>query len=210
MTLVLLIALLLQSGSFTRFTYCREMSRGPYELQCVELNPAGKGIVRFKRRGSDEIKVEVALSAVARDRFIADVDATNNLEQASSYESQRKVADLGKKRMILEMPSGKREAEFNFSTRKEVNDLMNFFDGVINEETIGVDIDNAIQFDRLSIPKKIDQIENELKSNRIADPERLIPILDKIQSDQRLINYARARAGKMKEEILAKKKAAGT
>jgi hypothetical protein len=99
----------------------------------------------------------------------------------------------------------KREAEFNYSVRKEVNDLMNFCEGVINEEMIGFDIDNAIQYDRLSIPKRIDTMENELKNNRIADPERLIPILDKIQSDQRLINYARARALKMKEQILSKK-----
>ena len=44
-----------------------------------------------------------------------------------------------------------------------------------------------------------------LESVRIADPERLIPLLDKIQSDTRLINYARARAGKLKEEIVSKK-----
>ena len=95
----------------------------------------------------------------------------------------------------------------NFSTRKDATDLASFFDGIINEETIGFDIDTALQFERLSIPKRLDQIENELKSNRIADPERLIPILDKIQADQRLMNYARSKAGKMKEQILAKKAA---
>lgn len=208
MNLFILIALLLpRADAFTHFTYCHEMSRGLFELQCVELDPAGKGLVEFKRKNGDPVKLGVLLSTPARERFLSMLDATNNLDQADTYESARKVADLGKKHVTIELASGtKREGEFNYSMRKEVNDLMGFCEGVINEEMIGFDIENAIQYDRLSIPKKIDMIENELKNNRIADPDRLIPILDKIQSDQRLINYARARAGKMKEQILAKKR----
>jgi hypothetical protein len=203
--LIPVLLILLQSDSFLKFSYCKETTRGPYERQCVELNPAGKGMVRFKRRSMEEISVDVALSNSARDRFVMAVDAMNNLEGADAYESPRKVADLGTKHFTLETSSGKKEAEFNFSQKKEVNDLMNFFDGVINEEMVGFDIDNALQFDRLSIPKKLDQIDVQLKSNRFADPERLIPILDKIQADHRIMNYARDRAGKMKQEILTKK-----
>ena len=65
-------------------------------------------------------------------------------------------------------------------------ELAAFFENLINQETLGFDVDNAIQFDRLSIPKRLDQIENELRANRIADPERLIPLLDKIEADQRV------------------------
>jgi len=201
-----IVLLLLQSDAFIKFNYCKESSRGLYELQCVDLDPSGKGMARFKRRGSEEIKVPVALSDGARERFVSAVVATNNLDGAESYESMRKVADLGKKHFTLETKSGKREAEFNYSLRKEANDLMNFFDGVILEEMVGFDIDNALQFDRLSIPKKLDSIDNDLKSNRFADPERLIPILDKIQADQRVMNYARDRATKMKQQIVSGKK----
>jgi hypothetical protein len=203
---IAIILLLLQSDSFSKFTYCVERSRGPYELQCVELNPAGKGGVRFKRRGGDEIKTDLALSASARERFLASIAATNDLDQGASYESNKKVADLGRKHLRLEMLSAPpREAEFNYSSRKEVIELVSFFDVIINQETIAFDIDFALQFDRLSIPKRLDLIENELKSSRISDPERLVPVLEKIQADQRLMNYARARAGKMKEQILGKK-----
>lgn len=160
----------------------------------------------MKKRGLDEIKLDVALSPTARDRFQGIIAATNYVENGESWESGRKVADLGKKHVTLESTFGKREAEFNYSLRKEVNDLVGFVEGVFNEEMIGLDIDNAIQFDKLAIPKQLEHIETELKSNRIADPERLVPILDKIQSDARLINYARARAGKMKDEILSKKR----
>jgi hypothetical protein len=203
--LTFLFLLVTASDPFSRFSYCRENSRGPYELQCVNLDADGKGEVRFKRRGADEIKVSIELSAAARDHFLSVVAATNYLDQGDTYESGRKVADLGRKTLSIDLPSGNRQADFNYSTRKEVIDLVAFFDALINQETIGFDIDNALQFDRLSIPKRLEQIENELKANRIGDPDRLIPTLDKIQSDSRLMNYARTRAGKIKEEITAKK-----
>jgi hypothetical protein len=72
---------------------------------------------------------------------------------------------------------------------------------LINQETIAFDMDNALQFERLSIPKRLEQVENELRSNRIADPQRLIPMLEKIERDQRLLNFARSKAGRMKEQI---------
>src|SRR5689334_3334704 len=107
MTFVFAIFLLFfPAETFTRFTYCHEMSRGIYELQCAELDPAGKGLVRFKRRAGDAIKIDVSLSASARDRFASLLEATNNLDQADTYESARKVADLGKKHFTLELATG--------------------------------------------------------------------------------------------------------
>ena len=136
---------------------------------------------------------------------MAALEATNYLAQGETYESNRKVADLGRKHLTIELPSEKRESVFNFSDRKEVMELSAFFDALINQETISFDVDNAIQFERLSIPKRLDQIENELKANRIGDPDRLIPMLEKIEADQRLMNYARTQAGKIKKQIQTRK-----
>ena len=192
-------------ADFATFTYCRENSRGLYELQCVQLDGDAKGEVKFKRRDADTVNVKIQLSPAARDRFVGVLAATNYLEHGDTYESPRKVADLGRKRLTIEMPSGKREATYNFSDRKEVVDLTAFFEALINQETIGFDLDNAMQFERLSIPKRLDQIENELKSNRIGDPDRLITMLQKIEADQRIINYARVRASKIIKQIQTRK-----
>jgi len=199
------LLMLIQSDSFTRFTYCVQRP-GQFESQCIELDPTGKGQGRFKRRAGDEIKMDIALSPTARERYLTLLAATNYLDQADTYESQRRVANLGRKHLKLELPSGApREGVFNFSTRKDVMDLVTLFDAVINQEMWALEIETALRFDRLGIPKKIERIESDLKNNRIADPERLVPILDKILADQRIMNYARDHAGKMKEQILTKK-----
>ena len=191
-------------ADFSSFSFCRENSRGPFELQCVQLDAEAKGEVTFRRRGADTITAAIQLSPAARDRFTVVLNATGYLKAAETYESGRKVADLGRKRLTLVTPEGTKEATYNFSDLKEVTALTAFFETLINQETIGFDLDNAIQFERLSVPKRLDQIENELRSNRIADPDRLILLLEKIEGDQRLMNYARTQAGRIKKQIQAK------
>ena len=192
-------------ADFSSFTFCRENSRGTFELQCVQLDPDAKGEAKFKRRGADTVTSSIKLSSAARDRFLAVLAATGNLNGAEKYESGRKVADLGKKHLTLVTPEGPKEAIYNFSERKEVTELTAFFEALLNQETIGFDLDNAIQFDRLSVPKRLDQIETELKSNRIADPDGLVILLEKIEGDQRVMNYARDHAGRIKRQIQTRK-----
>src|SRR6266581_7862436 len=188
-------------ADFSSFTYCHENSRGPYELQCIQLDAEGKGEVKFKRRQAETVNVQIQLSQPAREKFLNLLAGTNYLDHPETFESGKKIADLGAKRLTLEMPGRKREATFNYSMRKDVTDLSAFFEGLINQETLGFDIRNAMQFEKLSIPKRLEQVDNELKANRISDPDRLIPMLEKIEADQQIVNYARLQAGKLKKRI---------
>ena len=83
--------------------------------------------------------------------------------------------------------------------RKWLHDLNN---------RVGMVLANAelMQFEKLSIPKRLERIETEIRANRVSDPERLVPLLEKIETDQQIMNYARTQAGKIKKEIQAGKK----
>ena len=193
-------------ADFSVFTYCHENTRGPYEMQCIQLDAEAKGEVKFKRRQAETVNVPIQLSDAAREKFIAVVAGTNYLDHPETFESGKKIADLGAKHVTIEMPGGKREATFNYSMRKDVTELSAFFEGLINQETLGFDIRNAMQFEKLSIPKRLEQVENELKANRISDPDRLIPMLEKIETDRQVMNYARSQAARIKKQIQAAKK----
>ena len=49
---------------------------------------------------------------------------------------------------------------------------------------------------------RINQLEDDLKGGRIGDPEGLIPLLDKIIQDQRVLEYARQHAEQIKNRLL--------
>jgi len=197
---VLLVSLFLLAD-FSSFRYCHDNTRGPYETQCVQLDASAKGEITFKRRQAETVVLPIQLSEAAREKFTSLLAATNYLDHPETFESGRKIADLGAKRLSIELPSGRREGTFNFSLRKDITDLSTFFEALLNQETLGFDITNAIQFERLSIPKRLEQIENELRSNRIADPEGLIPLLERIEKDAQILNYARTQSGKIKKRI---------
>jgi len=199
------VILLLTLADFSSFTYCHDNTRGPYETQCIQLDANAQGTVKFKRRGAETVLDSIQLSTAARQKFLTLLAATNYLEHPETFESGKKIADLGAKHLTIETPAGKRDGTFNYSMRKDVTDLSNFFEGLLNQETLSFDITNAMQFERLSIPKRLEQLQNELKGNRISDPENLVPLLDKIQANQQIMNYARAEAGKIKQEIQTKK-----
>jgi hypothetical protein len=191
---------------FTSFIYCHENTRGPYELQCIQFDQNAKGEVKFKRREAETVTVPIQLSDPARERFLAVLSGTNYMDHPETFESGKKIADLGAKHLTLEMAGSKREATFNYSLRKDVTELSNFFEGLINQETLVFDLQNAMKFEKLSVPKRLERIEIEMKSNRVSDPARLVPMLEKIEADQQIMNYARLQAGKIKKEIQAGKK----
>lgn len=206
LSLFLITVLFAPQAAFTRFTYCRDNSRGVYETQCSVLNADGTGEVRLKRRGLEEVQMVVALSPSGVQQFHNVIAATNNLADAGNYETRRRVADLGLKRLVLEMASGKKEARFNYSDLREVIALSTFFDALLNQHAVVFDLETAMRYERLTVPEKLDQIENELRSNRIADPPGLIPVLEKVERDARILQYARERAVEIKNKVASMKR----
>jgi hypothetical protein len=192
-------------ATFTGITYCHEYSAGPYEKQCVDLKPDGTGQSRLKRRGGEETPAPLTLSPSGREKLLSVIAGTRNLADRQKYETTKKVANLGRKRIVLEMPSETREADFNYSDLKEVNALATFFDGLLNQQTFALDFDAAAQYDRLSIPERLDRLEAQLKVGQIGDPQGLIPVLDKIIKNGQILEYARQHAEQLKNQLLISK-----
>ncbi len=202
---LLFLLLVPAQQNFTQFTYCRDSANGPFEKLCIQLNPQATGEVRFKRRDDDDFKFAITLSPSGKNQFLAVLSGTKYLEKAQNYESKRKVADLGKKHLTLEMPSGNREAEFNYSEMKEVTALVTFFEALILQEAVVIDLGWALQFDRLGIPERLDQLENILKQGRIIDSQSMIELLGLIDRNEQVVNYARAHARELRDRIAAAK-----
>ena len=202
---ILALLLLPAQQNFSQFTYCRQNSTGSFEALCVQLDSNGVGETRFKRRDEDDLRRGVSLSPSGKSQFLSVLSGTKYLANAKTYESKRKVANLGLKHLTLETPSGRREAEFNYSDLKEVNALVTFCEGLLTMETLVIDLEWATQFDRLGIPERLDQIENVMRSIRVADTKSLIDVLDIVDRDARIVNYARSHARALRDTVAAAK-----
>ena len=202
--LLLAVAFMLpapQSDGFDRFSYCRENPALEYSLQCVDLDAEGKGEFRFTRGEAETFKVPFEFSADGMARFLELLRETDYLVEGDRYESGRRVANMGIKTMVAEGSWGRREAVFNYSTIDEAADLSTFFEHLVIQEMLLFGLDVALQFDRLGIPDHLDLIQREIQSRRLPDPGRVISMLERIESDNRVVNFARTNATRMKQEL---------
>ncbi len=195
------LVLLFTQADFTSFSFCREGLETIGSVQCVELDPSGEGTFKITSPDADTIDVAVQLSAAATGRFVRLLAETDYLVDGDQYESGRQVANLGIKTLVAEGSWGRREAVFNFSTRSEVRDLASFVDRLIVQEMLLLDLEAAVFFDRLGIPRHLENVEKQLRADRFADARRWIPVLERIEADRRILNFARSTAARLKAEI---------
>jgi hypothetical protein len=195
-----LLALLPQSN-FTSFSFCRDGLGGTGDVQCIRLDASGQGTFMLTYADADTVNVELRLSTSGTGKFIDLLLATDYLADADTYDSGREVLSLGLKTLRLEGPAGIRTAAFYLTILREASELAAFFDRLITQEMLLLDIESALQFDRLGIPERLDQIERDLGRDRLADARRLIPMLERIAADNRVVNYARKVATRLKEAI---------
>ena len=205
MTSLLLFSLLalLPQSDFTSFSFCRDGLGGTGDVQCIRLEASGEGTFMLMYADADTVDVEFDLSTSGTRKFIDLLAGTDYLAEADEYDSGQEVLSVGRKNMVLEGPQGTREASFYLATRIEVTQLAGFFDRLITQEMLLLDIETALEFDRLGIPGRLDQIERDLGRDRLADAPRLIPMLERIAADTRIVNYARTTATRLKEDIEA-------
>jgi len=197
----LLILPLPQGDGFTRFSFCRESPAGQYAIQCFELDSEGKGIFKFSPVDADIIEVPFEFSPEAAETFNRLLEDTDYLEDGDRYESGRQVADLGTKTLVVDGPWGQREAVFNYTTIDEASDLSMFFERLITQEMFLFDVGIALEFDRLGIPDRLEWLEREIRSGRLPDTGRVVALLERIEQNRRLVNFARTTATRLKEEI---------
>ncbi|HEX4997917.1 MAG TPA: hypothetical protein VFY29_06815 [Terriglobia bacterium] len=190
---------------FTRFLYCHEFTRGIYESQCVELNADGSGALRYKPRSAEEVRNDLTLSPRALERFVSILARTRFLADGANYESKKKVADLGMKRLAVDTPEGHREASFNFSDSKDAQNLAAFLDDLISQELAVLTLEASLKYQRLAISENLQYIDDEFQSNRIVDYERMAAVMEKIQNDTRVLESAREKARRLRIQMLSKK-----
>lgn len=190
-----------QADSETRFFWRKDNSRGLMEYYGIELNSNGKGQFCFKKRSEDEIKLPVILRASAIETLKALFQKANFLDDSRDFVSLRKVADMGSKTVRLQAGSKQREVVYNYTEDRNLQEITNFFENLSQQERSLFEMDLALKYDRLGIPKKLDELDKNLNANRIVAPERFAPVLEKICADQALMNLARKEAKKLLARI---------
>ncbi len=114
---------------------------------------------------------------------------------------KRKLANLGEKTLRYEEGSRASEAKFNYTLNQTAQQLQVIFEGLGRQQEHLQILQHRMRFDRLGVNDALLRFEVDLNKKAIPEPERLLPALEQIAADSRIVEIARQRARAIVERI---------
>jgi hypothetical protein len=113
----------------------------------------------------------------------------------------RRIADLGEKTFRYQKDAAVQETHFNYTINREAAQLVMIFEGLSRQQQDQTALEQKSKYDRLGVNDALLQFETDLAQRTLPEPERLLPVLDRIAADAHLVDVARQRARSLAERI---------
>lgn len=185
----------------TRFYYQFENERFTTPLQEVEIDGAGHGTFRFKRKDSDEIVNDLDLSPALLSQIQLLFSDLNFLESNEDYQHKKDFSHLGTVTIAMSRDGKERTVKFNYTDNAAMGRLRELFQNLTTQETRVFEMETVRSNDPISTPAQLRMLESELRSKHIADPNRFVPILKDIKLDEGVPLIARNHAERLLQSI---------
>lgn len=107
---------------------------------------------------------------------------------------RRRVANLGEKTFFYEKDGVTHQATFNYTDNGAANKLLAIFEGLSLEDQYADQLRRSMRYDPLGLNDVLIRLERDLGANLLAEPRALVPLLNRIATNSKFLDIARARA----------------
>lgn len=190
------------AGGEISFRYKFENPRFHLRVIEIDVSASGAGELRFTRGESDEVldcKVELLPSTIARIRSLFEGSAF--LDSKTEYQEKTDMSHMGWITLGAKQGARERTVRFNYTINAQMKELGDIFRAIATQEISLFDIDNAQRYQPLDLPKQLEILENDLRLAWIAEPERVMTVLNEIAGDDTQPLIARNHARRISEAI---------
>jgi hypothetical protein len=184
-----------------RYRYVFENPRFTTPLQEVVFDGNGQGQFRFKRKDSEEIVNQLAVSARVLAQIQAILNELNFLSSREDYQHKKDFSHLGTMTITYARGGKERTVSFNYTDNQSLTRLSDIFRNLVTQETRIFELETVVANDPISTPAQLRLLESELKSKRIADPQRFEPMLRNLKLDESVPLIARNHAERLLQTI---------
>jgi hypothetical protein len=184
------------------FSYKFENTRFYIPLIEVDLSSDGSGELRFKRGESDEIidrKLKLLPATIARVREL--YERAHFLTSDKEYQDEKDFSHLGWVSLSMRQGERERKVRFNYTPNLEIRELTDIFRAIATQDMHLFDIETSQQYQPLNLPRLLDVLESDLKGQRVAEPEQMLPALKEIESNDTQPLIARNHATRLADSI---------
>ena len=183
-------------------TYRRVFKNSSPEFIEIKVSEDGPATYDIRQSSEDPAPQPFDVSVPVRAKLFALADELHNFDRAD-LDVHRKVADLGQKTFRYEKSGEVHETQYNYTINHSATQLQSIFEGLAQQlEDLDL-LQHRLKYDHLGVNDALTQFEMHLNQRILPEPERLLPVLDSIAADSRLVDLARGRARALAERIRA-------
>jgi hypothetical protein len=184
---------LLAAQSPARLTYTKVLQGSFPESLAISVDSNGEGTYEGRKLDEPPGARMLRLSSATTRRIFQLAEAMENFGSVD-LESHKKVANLGLKTFVYEREGRQNRTEFNYTERREAQELVDLFEKISSVQQHILALEHAIKYDPLRLPQELMLIQIDLDRRALADPEMMLPALEKIARNPRFLHLARVRA----------------
>ncbi len=168
----------------------------------IKVEKDGAGSYDIRQLSEDADPQPLQIGAAVREK-IFDLAAQLHNFAGLDLDVHRRIADLGEKTFRYENDGAIQETHFNYTINHEASQLLMIFEGLARQQQDQTAIEQKLRYDRLGVNDALVQFEGDLSQRTLPEPERLLPVLDRVAADTKLVDVARQRARALAERIRA-------
>jgi len=173
------------SPEFIEVTVQSDSNAATYEIRQLDEDP-----------GAQPFEVGEAL----RSKIFGLTQQLNEF-QGQDLDVHRKIANLGEKTLRWQQGNVSHETKFNYTLNSAATQLLQIFEGLARQQEHYALLERRIRYDRLGINDALLQFESDLNRGLLPEPQRLVPLLEQISSDQKFVEIARQRARALADRV---------
>lgn len=121
--------------------------------------------------------------------------------KGADLDAHRRIAYLGQKTFRWEQGAEAYQTQYNYTLDAKASQLQKIFESLAQQQADLATLEQALRYDRLGVNDALNQFEDHVNQRVLPEPERFLPVLDRIAEDTRLIEVARQRARSLAARI---------
>jgi hypothetical protein len=183
-------------------TYRRVFKGSNPEFIEIKISEAGAATYDIRQLSEDADPQPFQVGDTIRTRIFALAGELHNFA-GLDLDVHRRIADLGEKTFRYEKGGEVHEARYNYTLNHSAQQLALIFEGLFQQQRDLMVLEQRLKYDRLGVNDALHQFEDDLGQRTLPEPERLLPVLDRIAAESRVVEVARQLARALAERIRA-------
>lgn len=181
-------------------TYRKVFKGSVPEFVEIKVSQSGKSTFDIRQLAEDPLPEPFDISQMLRDKMFSLAGEMGNFRNID-LEVHRSIANLGQKTFRYEKDGEAHETVFNYTLNTAGSQLQQIFEGLARQQDHLQTLQRRMKYDRLGVNDELLNLEEDLDNKALPEPERLLPVLEQISNDSKLIEMARTRARAMAAKI---------